>query len=128
MTNKTNKYQESTRIAVSKEALARNNNLVLLYLHEKGIAPKRNSKLQRAVASIIYDKYKIEVLFFEKVKRIILLINDEYGQTIDQRKLLTLINNSRRLKGRPLYQVPDYFKDFNNGSTNTNSRQMQINI
>ena len=42
MTNKTNKYQESTRIAVSKEALARNNNLVLLYLHEKGIAPKRN--------------------------------------------------------------------------------------
>lgn len=128
MKNKKREYSEKTRIALSKEKLSKSNNLVLPYLHKKGIVTPRNSPLQRATQAILYSKQKIEPLFFEQVKRVAQLIYDEYGIKVESRRLLNLINESRRLKGRPVYQAPDYYKEFKGVDNGSDFNQLSIDI
>lgn len=128
MENKKREYSEKTRIGMSKQKLSKCNNLVLLHLHEKGVVPKRNSPLQRAVQSILFKKYSIEVFFFERVKSIADMVQKDYGVKVDSRKLLRLINESRRLKGRPVYQAPDYYKEFKGVANRSNDNQLSIDV
>ncbi len=121
-------YPESMRIEVSKQMLIKNNNLVLLYLHDRGVSPKRNSRLQRAVQSILFEKYKIKYFFFQRIRDISQMIDQDYDVKITERKLLSLVKESRRLKGRPVYNDFEYESKLKGKAMPELKAQLRMNL
>lgn len=89
--------------AISKEKYLANNNLVMLYLQTKGINVHRYDSFVRKVRTIISFRYKYNSLFFVQVDRIRASLSNDFNVQVPREKLIDLINQSRKLKRKPIY-------------------------
>ncbi|MEM8938251.1 MAG: hypothetical protein AAGC64_02770 [Bacteroidota bacterium] len=91
--------------SVSETLHQKNNNWIMVHLHEMGIQTKRNDSLQRKVRRLISQDFNGSLVYKNAISRIKNQLSEDFGIEVTELELSRLADKSRKRKGKKIIPV-----------------------